>query len=569
MTVGASNLSFSGNFVLSGGKLVINNGNALGTGTFTIDGGLISTTGNPASGTNNPMVWAGNFTFDTFNPNSPGYLNLGAGPVSLSGGTRQVTVNTTALTVNGPIGDSGAGYGLTKAGPASMILGGANTYSGPTTVAGGNLQFSQRVALYGADQTKWTPANITVDGGTGTMLALNIGGTGEFTPDDVAVLLDNAHLGGSTATTGLLSGATLAFDTTNNPLPSGNKWPGNSVANGATITAAITNPHGGANVLGVAEIAYTGLPAHFLVLGGGVPNDPPNTYTGMTTVFANILVLNKGGINASSAIHAVGGDITIDSTLNTSGSSSTAVSVMMAPSLIGNLQTDEIPDTAVVHFNASLSVDATGHPLRSGIPGIFVSSPDFGGAMADFSLDGHSETIAGLDAPVPVVGTKAYVPNTELFNVGRYDSLGGSIGSGTLTIDTPSGAYYVAGFRTISDTSGPATIGGLNITKIGAGTQALLPSTWKVNANNHSATTIMGGALQVPFNQNTLGGAADYLRRQRLGAERSKWRRSGKLHRDRLHEQQSAAYARHDEQQRVVAGGWRFRRFRRHGHGNP
>jgi autotransporter-associated beta strand protein len=72
---------------------------------------------------------------------------LAAGPTSGSGGA---TINVTSgtLTYNGVLANNGAGTGsLTKTGAGTLLLGGANTYSGGTTLSAGALAFSSNTAF--------------------------------------------------------------------------------------------------------------------------------------------------------------------------------------------------------------------------------------------------------------------------------------------------------------------------------------------------------------------------------------------------------------------------------------
>ena len=129
LTLSGAN-TFSGGMTLSAGQLNINYGgsssvnSAVGTGTFTINGGTIDNT----SGSdvtllpNNAQLWSGSFTY----AGSANSLNLGTGPVSLPASTT-VTVDGNTLTVGGVI--SGAG-GLTNAGAGTLVLSRANTFSG-------------------------------------------------------------------------------------------------------------------------------------------------------------------------------------------------------------------------------------------------------------------------------------------------------------------------------------------------------------------------------------------------------------------------------------------------------
>jgi len=150
--------TYSGGTTLSSGTLDINNSgtsstnSAIGTGTLTISGGTIDNTSGSAVtlATNNNQVWNGNITFT-----GSSALNLGTGTVSLgvtgtSAVTRIVTVNsaTNALTVGGIISNgTGTGTGnLTKAGVGTLILAGANTYTGTTSVSAGTLDLTGSLA---------------------------------------------------------------------------------------------------------------------------------------------------------------------------------------------------------------------------------------------------------------------------------------------------------------------------------------------------------------------------------------------------------------------------------------
>ncbi len=134
---GAGNLvlaaanTYSGVTTLNAGQLSINNDLALGTSTLTINGGTIDSTSGAAVTltTNNAQTWAGSFAFGGSSP-----LNLGTGPVALTSLT--LTLNgTNPLTVGGVI--SGASQKLTLAGTGTLILTGANTYTGGTVIGSG------------------------------------------------------------------------------------------------------------------------------------------------------------------------------------------------------------------------------------------------------------------------------------------------------------------------------------------------------------------------------------------------------------------------------------------------
>ncbi len=124
--------TLTGGVTLAGGTLNLNNGAALGTGRFTISGGILdNTTFAPITLTNNNLeTWSGDFTFTGTNA-----MNLGTGAVTLAA-SPTITVNLNPLTVGGIISGS---FGLGKSGLGNLILTGANNYNAGTTINAGTL----------------------------------------------------------------------------------------------------------------------------------------------------------------------------------------------------------------------------------------------------------------------------------------------------------------------------------------------------------------------------------------------------------------------------------------------
>lgn len=140
-------------FVLHEGTLNFaqNNGNMFGGNASTVleihNGTALDTAGagfDIVGARNFKQTWAGDFTYKASTGKA---LSMGTGAVTMTGGTRQITVNANTLTVGGIIGDEGNGYGLTKAGAGTLALGAVNTYTGATTVAGGTLRTNVANAL--------------------------------------------------------------------------------------------------------------------------------------------------------------------------------------------------------------------------------------------------------------------------------------------------------------------------------------------------------------------------------------------------------------------------------------
>ncbi|MFN6017303.1 MAG: beta strand repeat-containing protein, partial [Verrucomicrobiota bacterium] len=163
---GSSTLSLAGTNTYSGGTTLAGSGlvavssssvgsagsptsGAFGTGTVDLAGAQVRSTTGGSQTVANAVTISADTTFATIA--SEKSLTF-TGPATLSGATRTLnvgigsTVNTANLTFSGAIGDGGNGYGLTKNGTGTLILGGANTYTGITTVSAGTLAINGSVA---------------------------------------------------------------------------------------------------------------------------------------------------------------------------------------------------------------------------------------------------------------------------------------------------------------------------------------------------------------------------------------------------------------------------------------
>ena len=138
------------------------------------------------------------------------------GPVKLNGNTKVHAYD--CLEFNNKEGGISGSGGLTQTGhpvdhgirSGTIKLFGHNTYTGATKVEMGLLEIMS--SLYNNDPTRWTPANITVNGAAGE-LRLHVGGAGEFTIAQAGTMLKNIATGVNQ--NGLMAGATFGLDTTN------------------------------------------------------------------------------------------------------------------------------------------------------------------------------------------------------------------------------------------------------------------------------------------------------------------------------------------------------------------
>ena len=420
-TVAAANVTLSGGINLNAYTLYLR-GQRGTSGTIS---GAIAGTGAAAVVKMDlgPWTLSGANTFTGRVTVSNGTLKLGTAntllptvPVTVNGGTYDLnglTVTNDVVTIssgavsNGTLcaasvagTDSGtvlaslAGSGgVTKSGAGTLMLSVSNQYSGATTVNAGILQFAKRVALYNADTAQWTTTNIVVNSG-GT-LALNVGGTGEFTDSDVGLL---SGLG--SASGGFRSGSLLGLDTTN-------------AAGGAfACTSVIGNP--GGNMLGLQKFGLG-----TLTLGGA------NSYTGITRITSG--VLSVGAIANGGSTSGMGASSNAPANLVFDGG---------ALRYTGATASTDRRFTINAGKNAIFDVTQAGTTLTfaaiksSGIPGGTLITKNGPGTLS-FGLDGNSTDannwgyISGIDCLAINEGSFLNVANdTPQINVSRQAASG-------------------------------------------------------------------------------------------------------------------------------------------------
>ena len=163
---GTANATNSANISLNGSYTV----NSL---TFTGTGTVTPATLSPGSGGTLTLQAADSFSdSDTSNSYGAGtglVVEAGAGADTISaninlGSSQSWEIDSSPLnplTVSGNIGNSSAGFSLTKTGIGKLILSGSNSYTGGTSVAAGILQLGT-----GAPNSLPSNAQLTVSGGT-------------------------------------------------------------------------------------------------------------------------------------------------------------------------------------------------------------------------------------------------------------------------------------------------------------------------------------------------------------------------------------------------------------------
>ena len=197
--------------------------------------------------------------------------------ISVDAGVSTATISTDAVALGGPVtinvadanasltisGNISGSNNLAKTGTGTLLLAGANTYTGTTTINAGILQAKKTVVLPGYNIAGKVVVN---DGGT---ISVNAGGTGEWQPADIQALHTNATFNGHSA---------LGIDTT-------------------YATTPFTYPNAISRAWG-----FTKLGSNTLILTAN------NTYNGVTTISGGTLQINNGGTLGA-------GDITNSGTL--------------------------------------------------------------------------------------------------------------------------------------------------------------------------------------------------------------------------------------------------------------
>ena len=451
---GANN--YSGGTTITG---LLNAGNsaALGTGAVTVNGvaGSELQLGNGVNVANALTINGGGIAVQ-------GALYVPAGNATYSG-----TINITAATnAGGDFATVSTTNLLTIAGDNTItaavpvtvrngyvLISGAQSYTSGTTLAnaGAMIQFAKPASM---------PATGTVALTTGTTLAVNVGGTGEFTAGSdtgagsVGGLL--AGLGGQGAPVTLAAGSSIGIDTTNAP---------------GTVT--LSNAFTSTNSVGLVKLGTGNL----TLTGGG-------TFGGVgmagfpLAVRGGVIDLNGGTTTTTGATGAAVG-VSGSGTLNIDGTSN--VTFGTGVSYVGYEGGNGVLNMNSGTLTTGGELEVAGSPANGA----------FGGGGGVFNMNGGTVTVAAL--------TASRGNNNQYLNSGTIN-----VTAGTLT----SVSDVLLGFAGTG-------LGKLNITggTVNVGTTAtkwLIVGEWDTA---HGELDISGGKLNlnassaIRFNVQTTIGA--------------------------------------------------------------
>lgn len=368
--------------------------------------------------------------------------------------------STPLVDLNG--GVNSTGYG--KFGANTMTLTAANTYTGATYVNGGILQFAKRAALYNADTSKWTAANLNV--GAGGTAAFNVGGSGEFSVAEVVSLASlGTATGGFMGVNAAVAGASnVGIDTTN-------------AVGTSTISSNIANPNGGQNPIGVTKLG-----------SGTLELTGTNTYTGSTVV--------DGG-----TLRLAGGSHTVDPV--------TTANVQVAvTNEVGNYRIGSLAGTtgAMIVDGSTITSDS-GLMIGEGGTGSFTINS---GTVATRVDSAGGNQFIGIGRLAGSNGTylqnAGTVSTTDWFVTGVSGTGTATIVSGSLTCNTVAVAQNGTANGTFTLNGGTVNING------GHFYASLNNQTTPTPASSTSVVKINGGSLTVATGVALLGnqGNCDY-----------------------------------------------------------
>ncbi|MEO5913582.1 MAG: autotransporter-associated beta strand repeat-containing protein [Luteolibacter sp.] len=205
--------TYTGGTTLSAGQLHLANNAALGTGTLTVNAGVVVPR-LAARTISNAIAVGGDFVVGLAATNNQMTFS---GPVNLGGGTRTITVFDTTIATDVIVSNVISNGGLTKAGAGTLSLSAANTFTGPTSVTGGTLALTNSAPLDSSSSVtiNGSGAKLVVDGlgSVPTPVTLTQGGidgNGTIASLTVADALGNTVAAGNGAA-GTLTVGTLNF----------------------------------------------------------------------------------------------------------------------------------------------------------------------------------------------------------------------------------------------------------------------------------------------------------------------------------------------------------------------
>jgi len=477
--------TFSGGVTLTQGNLVLVDNLAAGSGTLALNGGKLATPG--ARTYANAVTVGGDVTLGDALPNNG--AQTFSGTINLTDGTRTLTT-ASAVTLSGIV-SNGA---LSKAGASTLTLNGtsANTYTGLTTVSAGGLTLSKT----------------SVNAIAGDVL---VNGTGTLTLGAADQIINTSNVE--------VAGGTLALATFNETV-NGVKLTGGTITGTTGILTSTTayDFQSSGNVTGIlaGAVGANKTTAGTVTFTGG----NANTYTGLTTVSAGNLVLNR-----TDNVDAIAGNVLVNGT--------GTLSITKIDQIKNTANVEVAAGTLAISGNAETvnGVKLTGGAITgSGSASVLTSSTafDFQSGSSTAVLSGTAGLTKTTGGTVSLGRASTYSGGTTLSagvlqiatgNTGSVDAIltsaigtgvlalnGGTLSSGSGTSRTLLNAVTVGGNVTLGDASNNGKLTFSAGVDLGGSTRTLTTA----SAVNFDGLVSNGGINKAGAGNLTLGGANTY-----------------------------------------------------------
>ncbi len=468
-------ISGSGDVTMLGPGTLILSASDTYTGGTTVGGGILQLGNAAALGSSSgAAAVSGGATLDLH-----GY-SLGVGGLSGGGlidnrsgtGTYTLTVGNgnASSTFSGTIQDTSGTIALTKTGTGTLVLAGADTYIGGTTISGGTLLLNNAAAVQRSTVTVSTSNGLGFGTGITTFTLGGLAGSSSF------ALADS-------------TGAGVAVQVGNN--------------NASTSYSGVLSGSGSLTKIGTGVLTLAGA----------------DTYTGGTTIGGGTLQLgNAAALGPTSDNLAVSGGATLDL-----HGYSLGVGALSGAGTINNLSGSSTYTLTVGNGNASSTFSGA---IKNTTGAIALAKTGTGTLAL-----GGSDTYTG---GTTLTAGQLNINSASALGTGLFTISGGTIGNtsgaaitlstnnaqtwggdftfaGTNDLNLGTGAVAMSSSRTVTVASNNLTVGGVvsgsgySLTKAGAGTLTL------AGADTYTGgTTIGGGTLQLG-NAAALGPTSDNL----------------------------------------------------------
>ena len=294
--VTGSTTSIGGNTILNGGGITLNGTNTFTGSTFTVNGGILTMAATTSLGSTGLIVNGGgevdlsNFDLNVSQLSGTGLIANGGSTTNSTLIVNQAGTTTFAGTIRDTTVAGNKILSFTKTGIGSIVLTGANTYSGVTSILGGTLsvqQLANGTVASGIGLSSNAAANLVLNGGI-----LRYDGNSNVSTDRSFTLGVGANAGAIIAD-GVITAATMTMSNGTNHVAftgSGNR----------TLTLGGVNQ--GTNVFGLFLDDNGSDVTSLNKIGDGTwLLNRANTYSGLTTVSGGILIVTANGALGSGA----------------------------------------------------------------------------------------------------------------------------------------------------------------------------------------------------------------------------------------------------------------------------